>query len=49
VPRNPKVGVALTPSGYVVLEDGRSVFDLLGGIRVEVTEILNAPEITGAV
>jgi hypothetical protein len=49
VPRNPKVEVALTPSGYVVLEDGRSVFDLIGGIRVEVTEILNAPEITGAV
>jgi hypothetical protein len=49
VPRNPKVEVNVTPSAYVVLEDGRAIFDLLGGIRAEVTEILNAPEITSAI
>ena len=49
VPRQPKVDVTVTPAAYVVLEDGRAISDLLGGIRAEVTEILNAPEITSAV
>jgi hypothetical protein len=48
VPRTPKVAVTVTPSGYVVLEDGRAIFDLLAGIRAEVIEILNAPEIVSA-
>jgi hypothetical protein len=48
VPRQPKVDVNVSPSAYVVLEDGRPIFDLLGGIRAEVTEILNAPEIAAA-
>jgi hypothetical protein len=49
VPRQPKVEVNVNPSAYVVLDDGRSIFDLLAGIQAEVTEILNAPEILAAV
>jgi hypothetical protein len=39
--------VNVTPAAYVVLENGRT-FDLLYGIRTEVTEILNAPQVAAA-
>jgi hypothetical protein len=45
---DPKVEMTFAPAGYVILEDGRSVSEVLGGIRREVAEILNAPEITSA-
>jgi len=46
---NPKVKMNLKPQVQIVIEDGRDFSEMLEGIRGEVTEILNAPEILAAV
>ena len=47
--RNFKVKMNLTPAVEIVDEHRRDFSEMLEGIRVEVTEILNAPEIHAAV
>jgi hypothetical protein len=46
---DPKVKMNLQPTAQVVIEDGRDFSEMLEGIRREVTEILNAPQILAAV
>jgi hypothetical protein len=46
---NPEVTMNLTPVVQIVIEDGRDFSEMLEGIKREVTEILDAPEILAAV
>ena len=45
---DPHVHMDLTPSLYIVLDDGRPMFEVLYGIRKEVEAVLHAPEILSA-
>jgi hypothetical protein len=45
---NPKAEVLVKPTGYIALEDGRDIDDVLHAIRTEVEEIISAPEIAAA-